>query len=362
MVVATVIVGGIASALMIASHAVPDSQSQAQAAIQAAEAMDRMTDDLLQAITVSEHTNTAVTFTVGDRDQNDSAESICYAWSGTPGDALTRTYNESEPSVVLDNVQSLSIGYFLEARIPAAPLAVLLVVPNPSSLGTQDSARKAAIESWGHEVGLIAASASASVFTASVANSDVVYISSTTSGSDLCAELIDANIGIVNENADWANALRITAGTWGLDSYGNLVEIVDTTHLITASFATGNLTILQSTQPLYCAVGAVADGADVLALSVNSGEPIVVALEAGAARGGGGRAPARRVQLPWSSPTFATDSLSGDGLTLMQNALEWAAGSYVLTTAQVRVQVGEEAAGLLETQVQVLNEPKVSMQ
>ena len=57
------------------------------------QALVELLADLEFALAFSEKTDHALTFTVPDRDGDFISETIRYAWSGTPGDPLTRQYN-----------------------------------------------------------------------------------------------------------------------------------------------------------------------------------------------------------------------------------------------------------------------------
>jgi len=67
--------------------------SQSEDVSKASDVIDEITTDLNLAMSFSEQTATAVTFTVPDRDGNAVSETIRYSWSGTPGDSIMRTYN-----------------------------------------------------------------------------------------------------------------------------------------------------------------------------------------------------------------------------------------------------------------------------
>ncbi len=111
MVAMTALMGGLASALMLASRAIPDDASPAAVAIDAYYAADQIAGELFCARSFSERTATAITFTVADRDNDAIAETIRYAWSGTPGDPLTRQYNTATAVAVVDDVRLFEIRY-----------------------------------------------------------------------------------------------------------------------------------------------------------------------------------------------------------------------------------------------------------
>ena len=79
----------------------------------ASDVIDEITTDLNLAESFSEKTATAVTFTVPDRDDNGSSETIRYSWSGTPGDSIMRAYNGGTEVAVADDVQYFSMEYIL---------------------------------------------------------------------------------------------------------------------------------------------------------------------------------------------------------------------------------------------------------
>ena len=90
-----VLVGGMASAILIAGHALPDDENPSEKLVKATNIVDRIAGELLYATSIAEVTANAVTFTVADRNHGDPGpETIRYDWSGTAGDPLSRQYNE----------------------------------------------------------------------------------------------------------------------------------------------------------------------------------------------------------------------------------------------------------------------------
>lgn len=111
LVVTTILIGALTSVMLLATQIVPDSQGPAQATISASEIANQIAGELYYAQSFTERSAGAVTFTVADRDGDDTPETIRYAWSGRPGDPLTRQYNDGDPGNVLDNVQELALDY-----------------------------------------------------------------------------------------------------------------------------------------------------------------------------------------------------------------------------------------------------------
>jgi len=109
--VMAVIMLGVGSAMLIVSHAVPTADNPAGAAIAAGQVADEIATELQYAVSIVDSTATTIEFTVGDRDGNDVPETIRYAWSGTPGDPLTRQYNGSAAFAVLPDVGQFDLSY-----------------------------------------------------------------------------------------------------------------------------------------------------------------------------------------------------------------------------------------------------------
>lgn len=99
------------SALLLASRAIPDAKSAVSNQISSSRAADRLTSELSYALTVTESTANAVTFTVADRNNDGTAETIRYSWSGVAGEPLMRQYNGGTASAVLDDVREFTLAF-----------------------------------------------------------------------------------------------------------------------------------------------------------------------------------------------------------------------------------------------------------
>jgi prepilin-type N-terminal cleavage/methylation domain-containing protein len=111
MIVAGLLMAGMASALVVAGRAADTATGDAEAVVDSRQALDRIAADLNHATGFVSHTTTSVTFTVPDRDGNNTAETISYSWSGTAGDPLTREYNNSGPKTIATGVESFNLIY-----------------------------------------------------------------------------------------------------------------------------------------------------------------------------------------------------------------------------------------------------------
>ncbi len=109
LLVITLIVGGIMSAMLIATDALPDAQGAAPTIIAAQRLLDELTADLADATTITEWTSHSLTFVVPDRTGDDQPETIHYGWSGTPGDPLVRAINKAAAENLIAAVDDFSL-------------------------------------------------------------------------------------------------------------------------------------------------------------------------------------------------------------------------------------------------------------
>jgi hypothetical protein len=114
--VSAVLLAAATSAVVIASHAVPDRQGAAAGVARAASALEDMAADLRFAYAVTEASPTATTIVLPDQDGDGADETIRYAWSGTPGDPLTCQRGSATPSAVCADVRELSLAYETSAE------------------------------------------------------------------------------------------------------------------------------------------------------------------------------------------------------------------------------------------------------
>jgi len=127
MAVMTVLLGGIASALVIAGRAVPGTATPVSLTVAGYYAAERLARELYAAQTITARSATSITFTVADRNADSNPETIQYSWSGVAGDPLTRKYNNGTAGAVLDNVQQLNLTYVTQVISGAPKVAVVNV-------------------------------------------------------------------------------------------------------------------------------------------------------------------------------------------------------------------------------------------
>ena len=121
MAVTTLVMVGVGSAMLVASHALPDKSRPALQLLEASGVVQQIRTELAMAIQVTERSASAVTFTVADRDGDGSPERIRYAWSATPGDPLARQYNGGAEVAVLEHVYELDLHYEVKTATEPYP-------------------------------------------------------------------------------------------------------------------------------------------------------------------------------------------------------------------------------------------------
>jgi hypothetical protein len=331
MTAAAVLMGGMGGTIYLASQALHDGDSKAVQQVQDRQVMEQLLDDVELALIFTERTNTAIEFTVPDRDGDGQPETIRYAWSGVAGDPLTYEYNGSAPTAIAHDVQQFDLQ--TETRFMAAPLppvpegkALLFVVTDVTSPTAQESIRQALFETWGYTVTLIDDNDTQANFDAAVAENDVAYVSCEIDEL-LGAKLQDAAIGVVNE--EWQHVADLGFASQAAFASGATgILVVDNTQYITAPFSLGTVTVFTSGQSIGQLGGTLAP--DLVPLANDSAAPTettLATLDTGAITWDLGSAPGRRTQLPWGAAGFDVNALNTDGQTIMKRALEWAGGA-----------------------------------
>lgn len=100
MAVTTILLAAVASTVLIAAHALPQSNDAFSAPMTAARVMNQLAGELESAILVVQQTPTSITFTVPPRNGDTLPEKISYSWAGPSGAPLMRQYN-SGPAVAI---------------------------------------------------------------------------------------------------------------------------------------------------------------------------------------------------------------------------------------------------------------------
>jgi prepilin-type N-terminal cleavage/methylation domain-containing protein len=121
MVIAVVLLAAIGSTIVLASRALPTANNPTACTIEASAALDQLVAELEAAVYITEHSQTAIAFTVADRNNDGLNERIRYAWSGTAGNPLTRQYNGGTVAAFIPKVEQFSLAPEVQSITEAYP-------------------------------------------------------------------------------------------------------------------------------------------------------------------------------------------------------------------------------------------------
>lgn len=214
-----------------------------------------------------------------------------------------------------------------EVQADPIDLTILMVTAN-STLTTEESARKSQFEAWGYTVNTLEDGMAQSVYDSAVSGADVVYVSEEVGTSSVGYKLRETRIGVIWEDLTGDKEMGF-ATAYGSESNVTSVNIIDNSHPITASFSTGSLTVLSTSDSLTSTQGTDASGGKVLAtITGAAGTSSLMAIEIGQqlanSYNGSDLAFGRRVRLPVGGGAFSWANLNPNGLTIVKNAIEWA--------------------------------------
>lgn len=111
--IASAVISGLASAILLMSRAVPGRDDPILRAHAADELTRQVAEDLRFAMHFTERTATSAAFTVPDRNGDGSPEWIRYAWSG-PGTPLTMDFNREGPVDLGGSLDAFEFSWRLE--------------------------------------------------------------------------------------------------------------------------------------------------------------------------------------------------------------------------------------------------------
>ncbi|TWT47570.1 hypothetical protein [Botrimarina hoheduenensis] len=124
---ASVLVVGLSAALFVSAKALNVDEGASIARSNGDAQLNRLLTDVGSALRFTERSPTALAFSVPDFTGDDQPETLRYAWSGTPGDPLTRSINGSAALPLVRDVRSLSFAG-LEQVVAATDVTV---APDP---------------------------------------------------------------------------------------------------------------------------------------------------------------------------------------------------------------------------------------
>jgi type II secretory pathway component PulJ len=116
-----VLMGAMVASVAVASRSIDPSGSPAGRTVQAAGVLEQIEADLALAMSFTEQTATAATFTVPDRNGDGAPETIRYYWMGAADGRLMKQVNAGSAAVIAQDVQQFNLTYMLktvQARSP----------------------------------------------------------------------------------------------------------------------------------------------------------------------------------------------------------------------------------------------------
>ncbi len=223
------------------------------------------------------------------------------------------------------------------APAPLRALTVLMPTENNGSLTSEESAHKTQFEAWGWTVTTIWDADTQANYNTAVTNVDVVFIPESIISGDLNTKLRTTTKGVVIQEPALDDEFGLsTNGAGNVDA--TQINILTITHPITAGVtATGLRTVLSSTRAIPAMSATIASSFVALANTpggvanfgyIETGGTLANTLVSNNVASG------RRVRLfvgsgNGSNP-FVFSALNATGLTLMKQAIVWAAGKETL--------------------------------
>jgi hypothetical protein len=110
---ATILLAALGSTMYIARQ-VAYSPVHAQKLLDGTAAAFALCDEIKHAVYVVDYGATYVEFVTDDRNGDAVEDSIRYAWSGTAGDPLTRSFNRGAPAAVMEDVHQFQLDYTID--------------------------------------------------------------------------------------------------------------------------------------------------------------------------------------------------------------------------------------------------------
>jgi hypothetical protein len=205
---------------------------------------------------------------------------------------------------------------------------IMMVVANAINLSADDAYIKSLFESWGYQVTPIRDNENGAGYESLAADSDVVFISESVDDANVGNKLVGLAVGIVSQDGIYNPDLGIASSQAWPVATG--IDVTDSSHYITAPFATGPLELFNAPMEQLSASGANAPGLQSLAKTL--GNSSLATLEPGSALHGGGSARGRRVMLPLGrGGKFNWSQLNSNGRLVVQRALTWASSLDVIS-------------------------------
>ncbi len=343
------LLGGMASAVAVSTRSLSLADTGSGARAISTDVQRDFLADLQRATGFTERTASAVTFTVPDRTGDGRPEKLRYAWAGA-GSPLTLQMNGGTVQNLATNVQQFQLSYrtksitapvvpdealptsgrllFVSGGTYTPPTFLQALNNQPGTVGMMatENPKVSLFQSWGFSVTTISASQPAADFTAAYAKNDVIFVSSEPGTSSAESRLKSVTLGIVNENPALTESQGFCMGSG--TTTGTALKIGATNHYITQGYtALQQVSILNSSTTLQSFPSPKASSMSILGLNTSDNKVNFATIAAGRLSVASVAVPARRVQLPWATPSFDINSLTADGQNLVKVSLMWAAGN-----------------------------------
>jgi hypothetical protein len=112
-----VLLGGMASAVVLVTRALPADRTELDAVVDGSAVLEQITTELTCANRISIAGDHAISFFVADRDGDSQDEEIRYQWSGTAGHPLYRKYNANTRATLVPAVSDFTLTYVMRTLI-----------------------------------------------------------------------------------------------------------------------------------------------------------------------------------------------------------------------------------------------------
>jgi hypothetical protein len=352
-----VLIGGLTSAIFVASRAAETDQT-ATVATFVGLTLDEIATELRTAKAIIGKSADSITFTVDDRstDSGTVDETIKYSWDDTT-DTLTRIYNNVS-STVLTDIHSFALAYTVQ---PASSNKRILFLQGDvvGTDATYDNFRVQKMEDWGFTVirkTIVAATTESELETAA-STVDAIYVSTTVVHSNLGTKLKSTSKGVILEELRAAEAFELT-GEQSAQYTSNSIKIADNTHYITSTFNSGPLSIATTSVPLQKLDSDIAAGMKVYGKTETGSSVTLAIADTGALLDDNTQSEGPRICVPWGGDGINPANLSADGLTLWRRSLDWITGTQVLTSIDLSVQVASSEGPVIQTRAEMIGRPR----
>jgi hypothetical protein len=140
--ITTILLAAIASAVMIATKALPQTNDAFSSPMSAGRVVNQMAGELESALLVLSQTPTSISFTVPPRNGDTVSEKITYSWAGPSGAPLMRQYNSGTPVSLIDSVDQFSLTPVIITSTESYPGVATedasdsLIIDNSSTTGS----------------------------------------------------------------------------------------------------------------------------------------------------------------------------------------------------------------------------------